>query len=84
MRLSRIHVPLVGLKSDCGLDGMEEGLLHNYSLCCRPSRPILLRNKIKYNTIPLLILPEGLFRIYLQYVYIIQLRLTIYMFLIYK
>ena len=40
MRLSQIRVPLVGLKSDCSLDGMEEGLLHNYSLCCRPSRPI--------------------------------------------
>ena len=84
MRLSRIRVPLVGLKSDCGLDGMEEGLLHNYSLCCQPSRPILLRNKIQYNAIPLLILPEGLLRINLQYVYIIQLRLMIYMFLIYK
>ena len=84
MRLSRIRVPLVELKSDSGLDGMEEGLLHNYSLCCQPSRPILLRNKIQYNTIPLLILPEGLLRINLQYVYIIQLRLMIYMFLIYK
>ena len=79
MRLSRIRVPLVELKSDFGLDGMEEGLLHNYSLCCQPSRPILLRNKI-----PLLILPEGLLRINLQYVYIIQLRLMIHMFLIYK
>ena len=79
MRLSRIRVPLVELKSDSGLDGMEEGLLHNYSLCCQPSRPILLRNKI-----PLLILPEGLLRINVQYVYIIQLRLMIYMFLIYK
>ena len=38
---------------------------------------------IQYNTF-LLILPEGLFRINLQYVYIIQLRLMIYMFLIYK
>ena len=38
----------------------------------------------QYNTILLLILPEGLFRINLQYVYIIQLRLMIYMFLIYK
>ena len=84
MRLSRIRVPLVGLKSDCGLDGMEEGLLHNYSLCCQPSRPILLRNKIQYNTIPLLILPEGLLRINVQYVYIIQLILMIYVFLIYK
>ena len=50
MRLSGIRVPLVELKSDSGLDGMEEGLLHNYSLCCQPSRPILLRNKIQYNT----------------------------------
>ena len=82
MRLSRIRVPLVGLKSDCGLDGIEEGLLHNYSLCCQPSRPILLRNKIQYNTIPLLILPEGLLRINVQYVYIII--LMIYVFLIYK
>ena len=68
MRLSQIRVLLVGLKSNCGLDGMEEGLLHNYLLCCQPSRPILLRNKIQYNTIPLLILPEGLFRINLQHV----------------
>ena len=33
---------------------------------------------VQYNTILLLILPEGLFRINLQYVYIIQLRLMIY------
>ena len=38
----------------------------------------------QYNTILLLILPEGLFRMNLQYVYIIQLRLMIYMLLIYK
>ena len=40
-------------------------------------------NTIQYN-IFLLILPEGLFRINLQYVYIIKLRLMRYMFLIYK
>ena len=41
-------------------------------------------HRVQYNTIILLILPEGLFRINLQYVYIIQLKLMVYMFLIYK
>ena len=66
-------------------------LTPNYSwssLASLVSWSVLRTGAIQYNTIQynifLLILPEGLFRINLQYVYIIKLRLMRYMLLIYK